>query len=111
MDDHRNGQLLVVLDNADNQGVFFNADSLSSVSDQQQSEALVSYRPWSSNCSLLITTTDKRVGQRLTNRESPIVVWQLEVEDAKQLLRDKIPMDIDWNNRAGGMLGDEVREM
>jgi hypothetical protein len=69
-DEHRSW--LLVLDNADDIETFFGANSDRSSTDSEQIEPLVNYVPRSSNGSTIITTRDKRVGQRLANRQKPI---------------------------------------
>ena len=87
LSDEDKGQWLLVLDNADDQDVLFSRRV------QGSSKALVDYLPRSSNGSILITTRDKRVGQRLTSKDHLIVVSSFETEDARQLLRNKLPKE------------------
>ena len=93
LSDDGNGPWLMVLDNADDKEVLFsaNAEGSSRHSRQQGLSALVNYIPRSSIGSILVTTRDRRVGERLMNREKPVAVVPFEAEDAKQLLRNKLP--------------------
>jgi len=83
---------LMVLDNADDQEIFFDSSSRT-----LRSRALINYLPRSSKGSVLITTRDKRVGDRLVDREKSIIVLPFEADDAKHLLRTKLSNNIDWN--------------
>jgi len=40
---------------------------------------------------MITTTRDKRIGQRLTDREEEIIVTPLASRNAEQLLRSKVP--------------------
>jgi tetratricopeptide (TPR) repeat protein len=88
----------MVLDNADDQEIFFDASAQTGQQGgQQRSIALVNYLPRSSSGSIIITTRNKQVGHRLANREMPTTIFPFQAEDARQLLRTKIPRDIDWS--------------
>ena len=78
---------LLVLDNADDMEIFFNANS--SVSGEQTSP-LVKYLPRSSNGLILITTRDKRVGERLADREKAIMVLPMAGPESEALLWSKV---------------------
>ncbi len=92
----------MVLDNADDKEVLFgaNAQTPSRQSRGQELAALIDYIPRSSIGSTLITTRDRRVGERLMNREKPVAVVPFEVADAKQLLRNKLPKNDEWDEAA-----------
>jgi tetratricopeptide (TPR) repeat protein len=92
----------MVLDNADDKEVLFgaNAQAPSRQSRGQELAALIDYIPRSSIGSTLVTTRDRRVGERLMNREKPIAVVSFEVADAKQLLRNKLPKNDEWDEAA-----------
>lgn len=102
--DEGNGPWLMVLDNADDMEVLFgtHAQASSRQSRRQELAALVNYIPRSSNGSTLVTTRDRRVGERLMNREKPVAVVPFEVADAKQLLRNKLPKN-DERDEAASM--------
>ncbi len=55
------------------------------------SPRFVDYLPRSSNGTIIITTRDKRVGERLIGRERVIIVNPFSPEDAELLFRSKIP--------------------
>jgi hypothetical protein len=89
-----NGPWLLVLDNADDIQTFFGSSRhTSSGQDGQPPTALVSYLPQSSKGGMVITTRDRRIGERLASREKPIVVLPFEMEDAKRLLQNTLCED------------------
>src|SRR5271163_4077680 len=68
-----------------------------SLNGQQSRTALVDFLPRSLNGLMLITTRDRRVGERLANREKPIAVLPFGMHDAECLLRSKLPDSHEWN--------------
>lgn len=78
-----NGPWLMILDNADDSDTFFRSSPL------QQAAPLVEYIPKSSHGSIIITTRDMRVGEKLAHRVKPISVLPLAVVEAQGLLRSK----------------------
>jgi tetratricopeptide (TPR) repeat protein len=93
-----NGPWLLVVDNADDIETFFGSrDNESAEQDGRQARALFKYLPQSSNGSMILTTRDKRIGQRLAKLEKPIDVLPFEMRDAKHLLQ-KTLHDNDLNN-------------
>ena len=80
---------LLVLDNADNMETFSTKPNLLSVG-SEQTAPLINYLPRSSNGSILITTRDKRVGERLANREKVIMVSPMALLEAEALLWSKV---------------------
>jgi hypothetical protein len=51
---------------------------------------LINYLPRSPNASILITTKDKRIGERLTNKEKAIIVLPITEPEAERLLLSKM---------------------
>jgi hypothetical protein len=93
LSDDAHGLWLLVLDNADDMEAFFSAKpNLSSVG-SEQTAPLVKYLPRSSNGSTLITTRDKRAGERLTNREKAIMVLPMAELEAEKLLWSKVAQE------------------
>jgi tetratricopeptide (TPR) repeat protein len=90
-DEH--GSWLLVLDNADNMETFFGAKLELSLAGSEQTGPIVNYIPRSSNGSIIITTRDKRVGERLANREKPIEILPMDRLEAESLLWSKVPPD------------------
>ena len=83
-----NGPWLLVVDNADDIEAFFGLrDNESAEQDGQQAKALFECLPQSSKGSMILTTRDKRIGQRLAKSEKPIDVLPFEIRDAKHLLQ------------------------
>jgi hypothetical protein len=74
------------LDNADDMEIFFGAKSHPSSVGSEQTAPLVNYLPHSTNDSVLITTRDKRVGERLTSREKAIMILPMIEQEAERLL-------------------------
>ena len=84
---------LLVLDNADDMEAFFSAKSNPSSVGSEQTAPLVKYLPRGSNGSTLITTRDKRVAERLTNREKAIMVLPMAELEAEKLLWSKVAQE------------------
>jgi tetratricopeptide (TPR) repeat protein len=92
------GLWLLVLDNADDQEMFFGSSGGSTSQDvlQQQLGPLTQYLPRSALGSTLITTRDRRVGERFAERDKPIFVLPLEAEEAKSMLLSRLPDHLGW---------------
>jgi hypothetical protein len=84
-DDH--GIWLIVLDNTDDSDTFF---KLYFMLEGFQPVLLARYLPRSSNGSIIITTRDTRVGERLVNREKSILVSLFDEKKARLLLCSKL---------------------
>ena len=78
------GHWLIVLDNADDADVFFNTNH-DLVSKGSKSKPIASYIPHSTQGSVLITTRDRRVGERLANRVRAINVPSFTMQEAGNL--------------------------
>jgi tetratricopeptide (TPR) repeat protein len=91
------GSWLLVLDNADDQEMFFGHATRSQSQDalQQQLGMLAQYLPRSAHGMTLITTRDRRVGERFAERDKPIIVLPLEIADATAMLRSRLPNHLD----------------
>jgi tetratricopeptide (TPR) repeat protein len=89
-----NGPWLLVLDNSDDIETFFGSSRhTSSEQDCLAPTALVSYLPQRSKGAMIITTRDRRIGDRLAIKEKPIVVMPFEMKDARHLLQKTIRED------------------
>jgi tetratricopeptide (TPR) repeat protein len=97
LSDEDNGPWLLVLDNADDQRMFFEPAIRSQSDDvlQQQLGMLTQYLPRSTHGMTLVTTRDRRVGERFAERDKPIIVLPLEIADATSMLRSRIPNHLD----------------
>ncbi|MCJ1246486.1 hypothetical protein MMC30_003694 [Trapelia coarctata] len=84
-----NGAWLMILDNADNLEIFF-PSKLASASEEDTSAPLIRYIPRASHGSIVITTRDKRMGERLADREAPVTLDPMDATEAKELLRSQI---------------------
>ena len=92
-----NGSWLLVLDNADDQEMFFGSGGRSSQDVlRQQLGRLAQYLPRSTHGSTLITTRDRRVGERFAEQDRPINVLPLGAEDAKSMLLSRLPDQPSW---------------
>ena len=88
----------MILDNADDNETFFNARPHASLLKAEQPAALISYIPKSSKGFVIITTRDARIGERLADREKPIVVLPLSLQEAERLLRSKLSQYREWHD-------------
>jgi tetratricopeptide (TPR) repeat protein len=106
LSDEDNGPWLLVLDNADDQGMFFEPVIRSQLDDslQQQLGMLARYLPRSTQGATLITTRDRRVGERFAERDKPIVVLPLDIADATSMLRSRIPDHLDLSAEVAELL-------
>lgn len=93
-----NGNWLMILDNADDQAVLESSSQVTEGTSEQLTP-LIRYLPQSQKGSTIITTRDKRVGERLTSREKPIMVTFFDGPVAKTLLRSKLDQNLEWNER------------
>ena len=96
LSDRGHGSWLMVLDNADDTETLFSAGTYTLIHESERPAALFSYIPKSPKGSVIITTRDARVGERLADREKPISVRPLAVQEAERLLRFKLTQDREW---------------
>lgn len=89
------GPWLLILDNADDLELFFSAT--------EQSKPLIEYLPHSPNGRILITSRDRRVGERLAGRENCITVLPPDQDEAVELLQSKIAPET-WDQHVGSSL-------
>ena len=87
-----NGQWLMVLDNADDEDMFF-TNPAADTEGLERTKSLVDYIPHDSKGFILITTRDNRVGQKLACGR-PIVVQPMSSEEAIDLLRSRLERHI-----------------
>jgi hypothetical protein len=97
--DDAHGPWLLVLDNADDMETFFSIQSNPSSVGSENTAPLVNYLPRGSNASILITTRDKRVGERLANREKAIMVLPMAEPEAERLLWSKVDQEGSMDKR------------
>ncbi|KAH0565984.1 hypothetical protein GP486_000611, partial [Trichoglossum hirsutum] len=94
----------MILDNADDIEIFFGAKPHESLLEAEQIPPLFGYLPKSSKGSIIITTRDARVGERLADRERAITVLPPGTQEAECLLRSKLPSDHEWGEVETGEL-------
>ena len=105
--EERNGQWLLVIDNADDVSAFFVNNLETLHANNEHPKALSLYLPHSSKGLMLITTRDKRVGERLANIEKAILITPMVPSEAKTLLRSMISEDI-WSEAEANELVKEL---
>ena len=91
--DEDNEQWLLVIDNADDTMMFFDSKSEAPRKGSEPPRAFARYIPNNPKGSVLITTRDKRLGERLTNRQKPLEVLPMTRFEARNLLYSKISDD------------------
>ncbi|KAF2466639.1 uncharacterized protein BDR25DRAFT_327985 [Lindgomyces ingoldianus] len=97
LSDRRNGQWLMILDNVDDNSVFFgddedNAGPLQTVDAADYSGPLESFLPQTANGMIVITSRNKTAAVNLVGGTGGIVqVKPMEEEDALALLRTRVP--------------------
>ena len=94
LSDESNCPWLLVLDNMDDVDIIFRPQNHScSGSKKHTHEPLVNWLPRSSVGSVLVTTRDRRLGDRLVPGQRPIAVDLLNINDAKCLLSRRVQLD------------------
>lgn len=103
LSDDANGPWLMVLDNADDDDLLFRPQPLASGPYGQQSPPhtlpIFRYLPQSSCGTVVVTTRDRRVGNKLLTRGGgdPIEVLRFDLADATQLLENKLHKRVDYS--------------
>ncbi|KAH7016329.1 P-loop containing nucleoside triphosphate hydrolase protein [Microdochium trichocladiopsis] len=99
-----NGPWLLILDNADNVSVLFDTERGSTsaanatVANDSRGRALWTYLPQSSHGSILITTRNEKVAEKLTGGGKSIRVQPMDKEHALTLLKKKTGNKPDMEN-------------
>jgi hypothetical protein len=96
----KNGPWLIVLDNADDAETFFTARPMAG----GKHATLYDCLPRSSQGKILITTRDKRVGERLSFGETTIIVPTLNAAQARTMLSSKLHLPLDASSEEVNML-------
>lgn len=102
-----NDEWLLIVDNADDEAAFFANKSRESTQELGPSKPLARYLPKSTKGSVLVTTRDKRVGQRLAGREKAVEVLPMTAQDSKDLLQSRIAEE-DWDDTDAMRLIEEL---
>jgi tetratricopeptide (TPR) repeat protein len=91
------GPWLMILDNADDLEVLFQSlEPSSPVS--TLNVPLADSIPRAQRGSILVTTRDKRVGQRLIDRQAPIILLPMDLNEAKDLLNSQLQPEAGCEN-------------
>ena len=77
----------MVLDSADDLEVFFKKPT-ANATDNECTSPLKDYLPQNPNGSILLTTRDERLGQRLAGRHASMIVDRMSLQEAQDLLRN-----------------------
>jgi hypothetical protein len=80
---------LLVLDNADDEEVFFSTKNDLLPERGKGQKPMANYIPRNSNGTVMITTRDQHIGGRLADGGKPIAVLPLTLQEAEQLLQSK----------------------
>ena len=116
LNDDQNGKYLLILDNADDASMFFRMkpDGREFSNEREfntsSNKTLARYLPTHGLGRILITTRDKRVGERLSSRERSIEVGFMSQSESVELLRSKIVED-DWDESDGMRLVKELAHL
>ena len=93
LNDESHEPWLLLLDNADDEGVFFNAQD-TEISQHVQTTPLIRYIPRSPNGSVLVTSRNRSAAFRLTNDADTMVdVPPMDEESSKLVLRRNLSQD------------------
>jgi hypothetical protein len=76
--------------------MFFGSTRRSQLHLQQPLGMLAQYLPQSAYGSTLITTRDRRIGERFAEQDQQIIILPLEMADATSMLRSRLPSHLDW---------------
>jgi tetratricopeptide (TPR) repeat protein len=87
LSDEEHGLWLLILDNADDKSLFY---------PENTTAGLAEFIPQSTNGSIIITTRNRNLGRDLSGQEMPIEVEPFANDDAKRLLKSKVPGGC-WN--------------
>ncbi|KAJ3569922.1 hypothetical protein NPX13_g5913 [Xylaria arbuscula] len=95
----RNERWLIVLDSADNIDVFYNMQAMArQTASEGEKKPLSAYLPQSSNGSILVTTRNRDLANRLTGRYNDIIdIGPMDQEHALALLARKSKEDADMD--------------
>ncbi|KAL3957306.1 hypothetical protein ACCO45_007884 [Purpureocillium lilacinum] len=84
------GKWLLILDNADDAFMYYGAKSGDSGYVRDNAKSYARYLPNNPKGLVLVTTRDRRVGERLSGRQPPIDVTSMTAQESSELLRSKI---------------------
>lgn len=81
---------LMIIDNADDASMFYGTRPNDPHSIHKDSKSFARFLPQCSHGRVLITTRDRRLGERLSHRQGSIQITPLSAANSKDLLRSKI---------------------
>jgi hypothetical protein len=96
------GPWFLILDNADDLEIFF--------SEIEQIKPLINYLPHSPNGSILITSRDRRLGERLAGRDNCVTILPPDQDEAEALLRSKTAPEL-WDSSVAGTLVEALERL
>ena len=106
LSDIEHGPWLMVLDSADDLDLFFPRPAKNGQNTDRPQ--ITRFIPRSSVGTVIITTRDKRVAERLTDRQKPIPVLPMNNAEAQDLLRSKLPEEIGMDENEAADLVDAL---
>ena len=106
LNDEGHGPWLMILDSADDIDLFFQKAGESPTNTQHR--GISQFVPRSPLGSIIVTTRDKRVAERLADRHKPIDVLPMSSSEAEELLRSKLPDELYIDPAALGELVDAL---
>lgn len=80
----------MVVDNADDTAMFYGTRTSGPRRDENESKSFARFLPQCSHGRILITTRDRRLGDKLSQRQGTLQIPPLNAEKSKDLLRSKI---------------------
>jgi tetratricopeptide (TPR) repeat protein len=95
LDSENVGKWLLILDNADDASMYYSAKSDFGGDPMDKKRSYARYMPKSRKGSVLVTTRDKRLGERLAGRQRPVEITPMTEDESKELLKSKIAEE-DW---------------
>ena len=101
---------LMVVDNADDATMYYGSRPSDSQRLPNESKAFARFLPQSSHGRVLVTTRDRRLGERLSQKQAIIQVLSLSAEKSKDLLRSKISEE-NWSEDDASKLVDYLSSL
>lgn len=104
------GKWLLILDNADEASMYYGTRSDGNDGTTNNSKSYARYLPNNPDAFVLITTRDRRVGERLARRNKPIEVTSMTAEESKELLQSKMSEE-NWFEADAARLVEELSHL
>ncbi|MCJ1309854.1 hypothetical protein MMC25_003515 [Agyrium rufum] len=103
LQDENTSEWLMVVDNADDAAMFYGRRPSDDSRIHDNSHSFARFFPQCSHGRTLVTTRDKRLGEKLSDRKGTILIAPLNEEKSKDLLRSRISED-NWSETVGSEL-------